>query len=195
MADKINSLATNLMPGDAVIITSYDKLIEDSQQAQYPTEFLNTLNISGLPPHILYLKVGLPIILIRNINPATGLCNGTRLIIKKIFSRLIVGEISIGANKGKSVLIPRMALIPSDTELPFDFSRLQFPIRPSFCITINKAQGQTLDYVSIWLGDEHVFTHGQLYVALSRISEFKNIQIATNYPGLFTRNVVYKEIL
>ena len=73
MADKINSLATNLMPGDAVIITSYDKLIEDSQQAQYPTEFLNTLNISGLPPHILYLKVGLPIILIRNINPATGL--------------------------------------------------------------------------------------------------------------------------
>ena len=88
-----------------------------------------------------------------------------------------------------------MALIPSDTELPFDFSRLQFLIRPSFCITINKAQGQSLDYVSIWLGDEHVFTHGQLYVALSRVSELKNIKIATNNPKLLTRNVVYKEVL
>ena len=183
------------MPGDTQSITSFDKLIEDSQQAQYPTEFLNTLNISGLPPHILNLKVGIPIILIRYINPATGLCNGTILIIKQIFSRLIVAEISIEVNKGKTVLIPRMALIPSDTELPFDFSRLQFPIRPSFCITINKAQGQTLDFVSIWLGDEHVFTHGQLYVALSRVSELKNIKIATNNPKLLTRNVVYKEVL
>ena len=179
------------MPGDTQNINSIDKLIEDSLQAQYPTEFLNTLNISGLPPHILNLKVGLPIILIRNINPATGLCNGTRLIIKQRFSRLIVAEISIGANKGKAVLIPKMALIPSDTELPFDFHGFN----SSFSITINKAQGQTLDYVSIWLGDEHVLTHGQLYVALSRVSDLKNIKIVINNPSLLTRNVVYKEVL
>ena len=87
-----------------------------------------------------------------------------------------------------------MKLIPSDTDLPFDFSRCQFPIRPSFCMTTNKAQGQTLDFVSIWLGDDHVFTHGQLYVALSRVSNFNNIKIATNNEDKLTRNVVYREI-
>ena len=87
-----------------------------------------------------------------------------------------------------------MQLLPSDSDLPFDFTRFQFPIRPCFSMTINKAQGQTLEYVSIWLGDEHDFTHGQLYVALSRVSDFLNIKIATNNPNLMTRNVVYKDV-
>ena len=87
-----------------------------------------------------------------------------------------------------------MPLIPTDTNLPFDFQRTQFPIRPAFCITINKSQGQTLKSVSIWLGDEHVFTHGQLYVALSRVSNINDIIIATNNPHKMTRNVVFKEI-
>jgi hypothetical protein len=97
--------------------------------------------------------------------------------------------------KGTIVFIPKMVLLPSDTDLPFEFTRYQFPIRPCFAMSINKAQGQTLDFVSIWLGDEHVFTHGQLYVALSRVSDFSNIKIATNNPDLMTRNVVYKEVI
>ena len=85
--------------------------------------------------------------------------------------------------------------MPTETDLPFEFTRLQFPIRPCFSMSINKAQGQTLEFVSIWLGDDHVFTHGQLYVALSRVSAFDNIRIATNHPNLMTRNVVYREVL
>ena len=61
-------------------------------------------------------------------------------------------------------------------------------------MSINKAQGQTLEYVSIWLGEDDVFTHGQLYVALSRVSGFDKIKIASNNCNNFTRNVVYKEI-
>ncbi len=183
-----------MLPGELHVIKSYDKLLNDSQQAKYPTEFLNSLSISGLPPHELNLKIGLPVMLIRNINANTGLCNGTRLIIKNIYSRLIEAEISVGNFKGKTVLIPRMALIPSVTELPFEFQRIQFPIRQSFCMTINKSQGQTLEHVSLWLGDEHVFSHGQLYVALSRVSCIDNIKIATNDPNLLTRNVVFREI-
>jgi ATP-dependent DNA helicase PIF1 len=183
------------MPGQTVTINSIDQLIDDSQQAKYPTEFLNSLEISGMSPHKLSLKIGQPIILLRNINPSSGLCNGTRLIVKHIHSRLIVAEFAIGAFKGKSVLIPRMALIPSDTDLPFDFKRTQFPIRPAFCMSINKAQGQTLEHVSIWLGENDVFTHGQLYVALSRVSSIDCIKIAISHPQKMTRNVVYKEIL
>ena len=166
----------------------------DSDQAKYPTEFLNSLNISGVPPHELNLKIGLPVILLRNINPIIGLCNGTRMVVKQILTRVIECEISIGAFKGNKVFIPRMALIPTDSDLPFEFSRVQFPLRPAFCMTINKAQGQTLERVSIWLGDEHVFTHGQLYVALSRVSSLESIKICTNNINLLTRNVVYKEI-
>jgi ATP-dependent DNA helicase PIF1 len=194
LSDEINKIATNLMPGQLFNIRSYDKLMDDSSQAKYPTEFLNSLNISGLPPHELQLKIGLPVILLRNISPNNGLCNGTRLIIKQIYSRLIAAEITIGSHKGEVVLIPRMGLIPSDTDLPFVFSRVQFPMRPSFSMTINKAQGQTLEQVSLWLGDENVFSHGQLYVALSRVSAIDKIKIALNNENLFTRNVVYREI-
>lgn len=75
---------------------SFDSIVDDSNQAHYPTEFLNSLNISGLPPHKLKLKVGLPIIMIRNLNPNAGLCNGTRLIVKNVYTRLIEAQISIG---------------------------------------------------------------------------------------------------
>ncbi len=189
--DEINEIATNLIPGLLHEIKSRDTLIADSQQAKFPTEFLNSLSISGLPPHSLKLKIGQPIMLMRNINPAEGLCNGTRLTIIKIYTRLIEAEITIGDYAGTRVLIPRMSLVPSDSNLPFDFERCQFPIRPAFCMTINKSQGQTLDFISIWLGDDHVFTHGQLYVAMSRVSALENIKIASNNLNNLTRNVVF----
>jgi ATP-dependent exoDNAse (exonuclease V) alpha subunit len=61
-------------------------------------------------------------------------------------------------------------------------------------MTINKAQGSTLESVGLYL-NEPVFSHGQLYVALSRVSSLKKIFIATNseIEGR-TRNVVYREI-
>ena len=93
-----------------------DSVIDDSHQSLYPTEFLNTISISGLPPHKLTLKIGQPIMMLRNLNPNEGQLSG------------------------KVVYIPRMPLIPSDTNLPFDFQRTQFPIRPAFSMTINKFQ-------------------------------------------------------
>jgi len=142
----------------------------------YPTEFLNTINSSGLPPHLLQLKKGQPIILLRNVCPAYGLCNGTRLICRNFFSRLIEAEIAIGPRAGQIVYIPRMPLVQSESQLPFDLKRIQFPIRPAFAMTINKAQGQTFNFVGLWL-EEPVFSHGQLYVALSRVSSRDNIKL------------------
>ena len=134
--------------------------------------------------------------LLRNISAENGLCNGTRLIIKKILNRLLEAEIATGDHAEKIVYIPRMPLTPSNTNLPFEFSRTQFSIRPAFVININRAQGQTLDMIGIWL-NESVFTHGQLYVALSRVSSFNSIKISIeqhNYGKYFTRNVVYPEV-
>ncbi|CAF0883254.1 unnamed protein product [Brachionus calyciflorus] len=188
--DKINEFIIQKFPGEEHVYFSVNKCLNDKEDSFIPTEYLNSLNISGLPPHNLKLKLNQPIILIRNICPQRSLCNGTRLIIRGLYSHLIKAEIAFGIHKGRHVLIPKMKLNPSENVFPFNFERFQFPIRPAFAITINKSQGQTLKFVGIYL-NEPCFTHGQLYVALSRVTNVKNIKIACE-NGM-TRNVVYKE--
>ena len=134
--------------------------------------------------------------LLRNLRAGlgNGLCNGTRMIVVRLGHRAIEAEIASGVNKGKSVLIPRITLIPSDTQFPFTLKRCQFPIRPCFAMTINKAQGQTLDFVGVYLTQD-VFTHGQLYVALSRVRNSTCVAVLTNNTDGYTKNIVYNEVL
>jgi ATP-dependent DNA helicase PIF1 len=92
---------------------------------------------------------------------------------------MIEAEITTGTHQGESVFLHRMSMQPSDNLLPFTFVRRQFPIRPCYAMTINKAQGQTLNKVALYLKDD-VFTHGQLYVAMSRVTSYENLIIFTN---------------
>ena len=108
--------------------------------------------------------------------------------------KVIEAEIASGVNKGKSVLIPHITIAPSDTELPFTLKRHQFPIRPCFSMSTNKSQGQTLEFVGIYLPD-HVFTHGQLYVAFSRVQHPSAVAVFVSNEDGFTRNIVYQEVL
>jgi hypothetical protein len=83
----------------------------------------------------------------------------------------------------KRIFLPRIPLCPSDDEIfPFQFKRKQFSIRLSFAITINKAQGQTIPNASVY-SSEPVFSHGQLYVALSRAAVRSNIRILAVPPS------------
>ncbi|XP_019171108.1 PREDICTED: uncharacterized protein LOC109166675 [Ipomoea nil] len=112
-------------------------------------EFLNSIRASGIPNHALTIKIGSPVMLLRNIDHSVGLCNGTRLVITKLADRVIEAELIDGANKGEKVLIPRMSMSPSDTRLPFKFQRRQFPLMLAYAMTINKSQGQTLSQVGL----------------------------------------------
>jgi len=104
---------------------------------------------------------------------------------------VIEATILNGTFKGDNVFIPRIPLIPSD--LPFRFQRLQFPIRLAFAITINKSQGQSLSVTGIDLRDE-CFSHGQLYVAMSRAENPKNLYVLADENNS-TKNIVYAQVL
>ena len=88
--------------------------------------------------------------------------------------------------------------MPSDADLPFQLVRRQFPVCLAFAMTINKAQGQTIPYMGLYLPNP-VFAHGQLYVALSRVQSKNHIKILVKGGHIegevYTKNIVYKEIL
>ena len=92
------------------------------------------------------------------------------------------------------MLIPRIQMVPSAGTLPFEFKRRQFPIRLAFATTINKSQGQTLRRVALLL-EQPVFTHGQLYVGLSRVGAEERARVFGTGGTGRTRNVVYREVL
>jgi len=190
--NDVNAINDNILsriPGDEITYKSIDTVLNQDEVVNYPTEFLNSLDLPGMPPHNLKLKIGVPIILLRNINPPK-LCNGTRLAVKRIMKNVIEATILNGKFEGEEVLLPRIPMIPTD--VPFEFKRLQFPVRLAFSMTINKSQGQSLQVCGLDLGNP-CFSHGQLYVACSRVGKPSDLFVYA--PEGKTQNIVYAKAL
>jgi ATP-dependent exoDNAse (exonuclease V) alpha subunit len=160
-------------------------------------EYLRTLRPAGLSPGELRLKHGCPIILMRNLAPRRGLCNGTRLIVVNVGERVLEARIIGGNHDGELAFIPRLTLSPSNNNAEFSFklNRRQFPVRLAFSMSINKAQGQSVKFVGLDLRIP-IFAHGQLYVALSRATSPHHIHVLLppDASGR-TTNIVYPEVL
>jgi len=189
--NQLNDWLMRAFPGEEKVYKSVDTALCEEDAVNYPVELLNSLELSGMPPHILHLKIGVPVMILRNLEPPKT-ANGTRCIITRLHTNVIEAAISCGPYRGEVVLLPRIPLIPSDSELPFQFRRLQFPCKPCFAMTINKAQGQTFAAIGIDLSVP-CFSHGQLYVAASRVGTSAKLSIKA--PNGITRNVVYPECL
>ena len=187
--NSINLQIQQQLPGETISYKSIDTAADANAAVQYPTEFLNSLEPSGMPLHNLQLKIGSPIMLLRNLD-APRLCNGTRLSVKTLMPHVIEATIMTGCAKGEDVFIPRIPLLPSD--MIFEFKRLQFPVRLAFVMSINKAQGQSLKVAGINL-ETSCFSHGQLYVACSRVGSGKSLYVFA--PDGKTKNVVYQTAL
>ena len=187
----INTALVAQLPGEPVEYRSLDSVLDESQAVHFPIEFLNSLEVSGFPSHLLSLKLAAPIIILRSLDPPR-VTNGTRCVITKLSANTIEARISHGRYAGHDIIIPRIPLIPSNSTLPFEFRRLQFPVALCFAMTINKSQGQTFKAVEVDLTNES-FTHGMLYVVLSRVGSPNCLTLLVR-EGFKTRNVVYNEV-
>jgi hypothetical protein len=193
--DRLNQSILEHFPGEEMEFTSSDS-VEETEGMLYPTEYLNSVTCSGMPLSKLKLKIGSPVIILRNLNPQEGVCNGTRAILTRITNRVLEVRQITGDHVGSLVFIPRMKLQPSDAQLPFKLTRCQFPVKLCFSMTINKAQGQSVTHVGLDLRSA-VFTHGQLYVAISRVRSVHNIKAVwdAQFEQPTTKNLVFPEVL
>ena len=143
--------------------------------------------------------------MIKNLNVEDGHCNGTRYIILNVTQCIIHAQkLSGGANS--ILVIPRIPMISKETDFPVPFKRLQFPVLGAHYLSLNRAQGQSLQRAGMCL-PKSVFTHGQLYVGFSRCGdddemfvyanqkEFENVQKHLDPEKHYTGNIVFREIM
>ena len=201
--DHMNDLISGILEGTATTYASADYFGPEAveEEGMYPVEVLNILNPCGMPPHKLVLKEGAPVVFIRNMSRSDGIMNGTRAIVTKCCTHRVQVRLTSGPKSGRDVAVPRINLqSPDNGTLHINFTQRQFPLRLAFCMTINKSQGQTFKNVGVWLPSP-VFSHGQLYVALSRLGDPNGLCIAsqpTMHAGTMVegvKNIVWSELI
>ncbi|XP_074327999.1 uncharacterized protein LOC141665911 [Apium graveolens] len=181
VVDEINIQVLEKIPGTLFTYISQDSIDDvgdddNDFRSSFPVEYLNSINMPCIPKHELKLKVGVVVMLIKNLNQIMGLCNGTRIIVKSCRKNSIECEILCGSHVGTKHIISRIEMIPSDTNWPFEFKCVQFLIQICYAMTINKSQGQSLDMVGLYL-PRASFSHGHIYVAIYRVTRPKGLHI------------------
>ncbi|KAJ9539421.1 hypothetical protein OSB04_032154 [Centaurea solstitialis] len=178
--DDINDELMKRFCGEEKVYYSFDEAQDDTNNF-YPIEFLNSLTDSSLPPHRLRLKLGWPIILLRNINPTSGLCNGTRLICRGFQQNAIDVEIVVGQYARKRVYHEELQKYWSN--IPKEFIAME-STHQTWCTkkfyTISK------DYPGVLLVDAERTTRVALQMEKSRfiIHDFEQFGLLWPYQQL-----------
>ncbi|KAF1756666.1 hypothetical protein GCK72_013120 [Caenorhabditis remanei] len=176
---EVNNSVLDKMPGELRSYTSLDEIThkdggEINDSLNFTTELLNQMTPSGMPPHLLRLKKGAIVMLLRNLDVKNSLCNGTRLVVDDMGARVLQCKFINGPRQGQMVFIPKIEL-NYEKGLPFIMSRLQFPIRLSFAMTINKSQGQTFEKIGLKSTPRQLNPprHHYNFADISRISDYR----------------------
>ena len=153
--DALNGKLLAELSGEARTYLSADYIVENegaqpqrgrlSNQQLWPIEYLNSIDFGGYPLHRTLVKVGSTVLLLRNLDPSAGLCNGTRIYVTELHSNVIRGRILGGDYHSNECLIPRIKLdSPRSANLPFTLRHTQFPIQTGLALTIHKPKGSPL---------------------------------------------------
>jgi len=165
---------------------------------------LNSFNTNGVPKHILKLKVN-DICTVTRALKTSEIATNSRVRIIKISSKVIKAELLDGSSR--VVLIPKIRFkFKLKYGESYQMMSCQFPLRLAYCMTYNKSQSQTFHRILLDAVEEP-FTHGHLYVAMSRITNCDNIRTFITqeqlHPNPFSNlsqmpvvtNVVFKKVL
>jgi ATP-dependent DNA helicase PIF1 len=195
-ADTINTYCIEKCAGYCREVHAADVFVNCRHPDMYPPEVVASMRMPGVPPSCLQMKLGGRYMIIKNISK--DMFNGVRCVLvafagsKCVFVRLISGPAA-----GTTTIVPSCVfnISPEQSGLPFNIRRRQFPMILSYAVTVHKAQGQTLVKVGLYMTTA-IFTHGQLYTALSRTRGWCNIVIWSTLPnpGLIV-NCVCRHVL
>ena len=97
--DSVNDMMQDWLPGSGIKLSSADTLENPNDSFRFNTEYLNTLKPNGFPQHMLDLKPDMPLMLLRNIDPSQGLCNGTRLMFEGMVTNKILRCRILGSDR------------------------------------------------------------------------------------------------
>ena len=196
MCYDINTACMAAIPGEAFDAPAHDDTKDNNQPDVYNNDYIAALNLHGVPPAILPLKVGARYMIIKNYQPSVGACNGTLCELLRFSRCLAHVKIQSGVHVGRVVLLPRMSCPVSreNSGLPFDFTRVQFPLIPAYGVSVHKSQGQSLTRIGIVI-DQDSFAHGQVYTALSRTSGWDCIHVLMPDSDEHIENKVFHHVL
>ncbi|XP_046389348.1 uncharacterized protein LOC124158205 [Ischnura elegans] len=196
---EINDLVLDSSDGCIHELRSADSVCKENDNDGLDVDFqlLHQATGNGIPDHVLRLKVGSVCLIMRNLNIGDGLVNGTKVIVTAISKRLITVKMP---GKTHRIGIPRISFrFPFTEGSPLQVLRRQFPLALAYSMTGHKSQGQTIEYVGIDLRT-NCFTHGQLYVLLSRVRRPQDIVVLVPQNKIvdgiaYAKNVVFEELL
>ena len=167
----INSMCFDKLPGIPTDMPASDTYVDCNNPDDFPHDYVESLDMKGAPPWLLRFKIGAKYMCIRNVDPKRGVVNGTMLRLLSVGRSYAQFRILTGKAAGGCDILTKavFTITPEASGLPFSIIRRQFPVIPAYCLSVHKAQGQSLKIVGL-VFESDPFTHGQLYVALSRVA-------------------------
>jgi hypothetical protein len=182
-ADVINDICIQTVVGCERQAYAADTFLNCRHPDMYPKEIISAMRMPGAPPGCLRLKLGARYMIIKNM--MKSVFNGVRCqLVAFAGSKCVFVKIISGPGSGTTILLPSCVFIVSAEQsgLPFNIRRRQLPLILSYAVTVHKAQGQTLTKVGLFITTS-MFTHGQLYTALSRTRGWSNIVVFSTLPN------------
>jgi hypothetical protein len=127
--DSLNGKALENFPGPVQVFYSTDSIPTSEQSEEedimlnYPVEYLNEINCTGLPLAKLKVKIGCPVMILKNLDLANGVCNGSREILTRFRHRVMEVELITGDHAIHKVFMPRINNYPTEEQVAFKFTR------------------------------------------------------------------------